>query len=153
MVPVQVTVVVAPALVGTVTDWDGGAAACETASGAMAPRAVAATVATTRRRTSIPLEMERAAMCPLADCDTEHPCAPTPAPAQGCRGLRAVGHGMVTALVKTSWSLATGAFGAGPTHTAAARVGVPVPGQRNSSGLRVSDHTGWAVLALASRPM
>jgi len=54
---------------------------------------------------------------------------------------------------KASWSLAIGAFGAEPVQT---RGGVPaaaVPGQRNSSTVRVSVHSGCTALAETARPM
>ncbi len=50
--------------------------------------------------------------------------------------------GMCCAVVKTSWSLATAAFAAEAVQTAGALPSVAVPGQTNSSGLRVSIQNG-----------
>src|SRR2546421_1750259 len=46
------------------------------------------------------------------------------------------------AAVKMSWSFATLALGAAAVQTAGGVVVVPVPGQTNSSGTRVSIHNG-----------
>jgi len=62
-----------------------------------------------------------------------------PAPCAACWDYRV---GMCCAVVKTSWSLATAAFAAEAVQTAGALASVAVPGQTNSSGLRVSIQNG-----------
>ena len=60
--------------------------------------------------------------------------------------------GTATLAVRSSWSLATGAFDALAVQTWGAAPVVPVPGHRNSSGLRVSIHSGLAFVG-ATRPV
>src|SRR5919201_2826810 len=83
--------------------------------------------------------------CPTAQKRRGAPWAPLPRP---------VGYldGIDTLTVKISWSFAGSPLAAVPPHTAGATVGVPVPGHRNRSGLRVSDHSGSA-LSTAVRPL
>jgi len=68
---------------------------------------------------------------------------PSSAPASSSVSLR-VGcrYGRATPVVYTSWSLANGALGAEPLQTVGGTPGVAVAGQRNSSTVRVSDHSG-----------
>ncbi len=77
-----------------------------------------------------------------ADVRTRHQGAgPVCGPAPWCCGLD-YRVGMCCAVVKTSWSLATAAFAAEAVQTAGALPSVAVPGQTNSSGLRVSIQNG-----------
>ena len=75
---------------------------------------------------------------PSLDCPGGQCACPPGQPSSAYRPWPA----MLRRWTNTSWSLAGAPLNPGPVHVRGGLPGVPVPGQRNSSGVRVSDQSG-----------